>query len=160
MHSPLDHSFICDMSARARSDYRRQEKACSAWSCTDSFAAASIFLLQASIFGKYCSVYWEIVLYFVLFSLGFSGFFLNISGAVVQTRALIKLYWKDKSSNGHCRILGKFIVLSGAQAAYLEMCLIIEPDPTEVSFVWSQAKLPDVEVFPFWWVASHLMGQL
>lgn len=40
------------------------------------------------------------------------------------------------------------------------MCLIMEADPAEVSCVWSQAKLPDVEVFPFWRVDSHLMGQL
>lgn len=50
----------------------------------------SIFLLQTSIFGKYWSAYWEIVLYFVLFSLGFSGLSLNISGAVVHTGALTK----------------------------------------------------------------------
>lgn len=33
-------------------------------------------------------------------------------------------------------------------------------DPAEVSCVWSQARLPDVEVFPFWRVDAHLMEQL
>lgn len=42
MHLPLDPVYFCDMSASARSDYRRQEKACSASSSSASFAVASL----------------------------------------------------------------------------------------------------------------------
>lgn len=42
VHLPLDYVYFCDTSASARSDYRRQEKACSAQSYAASFAATSL----------------------------------------------------------------------------------------------------------------------
>lgn len=158
MHSPLDHSFsvACLQVLDQIIEDRKRRVLLEVTLIALQQLPCSIFLLQMSIFGKYCSVYWEIVLYFVLFCLGFSGFCLNIGGAVVHT----KPYWKVESSNGCCRILGKFIVLSDARATYLVMCLVIEPDPAEVSCVWSQAKLPDVEFFLFLGMDAHLLGQL